>query len=176
MATLIALIRGINVGGKNMVPMKTLVPDLEEAGCTKVKTYLQSGNVVLTHKSKNAAVVEALVAQTIVARHGFRPAVMALTAAELSETIAANPFKAAEANHKTMHVAFLADEPSAIAVAGLAKYKTTDDYAVIGRRLYLHTPEGLLSSKIAERPDKLLGVAATARNWRTVTALAAMCG
>lgn len=174
MAVWIALIRGINVSGKNMVPMKTLAADLAESGASDVKTYLQSGNVVLSHKAKTAAPVEALVAKTIESRHGFRPSVMCLSARELAEAAAANPFKSAEANHKEMHLVVLAEEPSAAAIAGLAKYKTTEDYAVIGRRLYLHTPGGLLSSKIAERPDRLLGVAATSRNWRTVMALTEM--
>ena len=171
MATWIALIRGINVSGKNMVPMNMLAADLTAAGATDVKTYLQSGNVVLSHKAKTAADVEALVAKAIETRHGFRPSVMVLSVGDFAEAALANPFKAAEANHKEMHLVFLAEEPSVAAVAGLAKYKSTESYEVIGRRLYLHTPGGLLSSKIAERPDKLLGVAATARNWRTVIAL-----
>jgi uncharacterized protein (DUF1697 family) len=170
----IALIRGINVGGKNMVPMKTLAADLSDAGCQDVKTYLQSGNVVLKCKAKTAAAVETLVAEAIESRHRFRPSVLCLTAAELAEAVAANPFKAAEADHKTLHVVFLAGAPAAAAISGLAKYKTTDEYEVTGKRMYLHTPDGLLSSKIAERPDKLLGVAATARNWRTVMALQEM--
>jgi uncharacterized protein (DUF1697 family) len=170
----VALIRGINVGGKNMVPMKTLAADLTAAGATDVKTYLQSGNVVFASKVKTAAAAQTLVAKIIHDRHGFLPSVLCLSAAEMAAAVTGNPFKAAEANHKQLHVVFLAEEPSAAAVASLAKHKTTENYAVIGRRLYLHTPEGLLSSKIAERPDKMLGVAATARNWRTVMALAGM--
>lgn len=167
----IVLIRGINVGGKNMVPMKTLAADLSASGCADVKTYLQSGNIVFSHKSKSARAVEDLVANAIETRHRFRPSVMCLSAAELAEAVAANPFKSAEANHKELHLVFLAAEPSNAAVEGLAKHKAGDNYAVIGRRLYLHTPGGLLSSKIADRPERLLGVPSTARNWRTVKAL-----
>jgi uncharacterized protein (DUF1697 family) len=170
----IALIRGINVSGKNMVPMTTLSADLTAAGASDVRTYLQSGNVVFKHAAKTAAGAESTVADVIERRHGFRPRIMCLSPAELDRAARENPFKAAEANHKEMHLVFLAEEPAAAAVEGLARHRTTENYAVIGQRLYLHTPGGLLSSKIAERPEKLLGVGATARNWRTVTALAEM--
>jgi uncharacterized protein (DUF1697 family) len=116
-----------------------------------------------------------MIAGVIEGRHGFRPQIVCLTGVELRAAAAENPFKQAEANHKELHLVFLAAEPSAEAVAGLAKHKTSDAYAVIGKRLYLHTPGGLLASKIAGRPEKLLGVGATARNWRTVTALLELC-
>jgi uncharacterized protein (DUF1697 family) len=171
MARWIALIRGINVGGKNMVPMKALVADLTAAGCEDVRHYLQSGNIVLSHKSKSAGTVAKLVSGTIERTRGFAPEVMVLSAQEVDAAIADNPFPEAEADHKSLHVVFLGAEPKSDDVARLRDIQKDERYEVKGKVMYLHTPKGLLSSKIAERPDKWLKVPATARNWRTVTAL-----
>jgi uncharacterized protein (DUF1697 family) len=174
MTVWVGLIRGVNVGGKNLVPMKPLAAALEAQGCAYVRTYLQSGNVVLSHAAQSEAAVEGLVASAIQRLNGFRPDVIAVSGPAITAVVRGNPFKHAESDPKKLHAIFLGATPSAAALAQLAALRGTDEVEVIGRVLYLHTPDGLLASKIAARPEQHLKVRSTTRNWRTVTALADM--
>ncbi len=175
MGTWIALLRGINVGGHNMLPMKRLAVLLEAAGCADVRTYIQSGNVVFGHPARGAAALEKMIADAIKAEFGFAPQVMVLRAAELAAAAEANPW--VEANHApaSLHVYFLASEPAAPDLAAIEAIRRGNERFVLrGRVFYLFAPDGIGQSKLAERAERLLGVAATARNWRTVTTLVDM--
>jgi uncharacterized protein (DUF1697 family) len=177
MATWIVLIRGINVAGRNLVSMKELVADLEEAGFGEVRTYLQSGNVVLDSRLKSGAAVAQRVAETIETRSGFRPAVMVLDGKGLARIVKENPFPAATAEPKSLHVFFLDEPAPALDRAGIERLRIPSEaWQLTPRACYLHTPEGFGTSKLAARLEKLLGVPATARNWRTVKALVEMAG
>jgi uncharacterized protein (DUF1697 family) len=168
MSTYVALIRGINVGGNQMLPMKDLVKLMEKNACTDVRTYIQSGNVVFCSTSDAASVAKRL-SSAIEKGHGFEPRVLVLTAAELAKAAAANPFPEAEQDPKTVHLFFLAARPTKADLKGMDALKTrTERYALKGTVFYLHTPDGFGTSKLAARVEKLLGVEATARNWRTV--------
>lgn len=172
MKTWIALFRGINVGGNNPLPMKQLVALLEDAGCRDVRTYIQSGNAVLRSPLADAARLTTRIRSAVAACCGFESQVMILGHKELARAAAANPFAEAAASPKSVHLYFLAERPRRPDFESLDRVKAaSESYALKGKVLYLHTPDGLGTSKLAARIERDLGVAATARNWRTVTAL-----
>jgi uncharacterized protein (DUF1697 family) len=174
MKTYIALFRGINVGGNHMLPMKELKVVLEKNGCTDVRTYIQSGNVILTSASEAAQLAKRLTA-AVSKSHGFAPRVLLLTRTELERAAAANPFPGAADNPKSVHLFFLDEAPAKPDLKSLEALKTkTEAFALKGKVFYLHTPDGFGTSKLAMRAGKLLGVEGTARNWRTVTTLLGM--
>ena len=167
--------RGINVGGRNRLPMADLRRIFSDAGCNSVNTYIQSGNVVFSATVKSTDRFTGRIAAAIEADFGFRPGVQLLTAKELEQAIANNPFSNAVDDPKSLHVAFLdevpADESVQRAKELLAPSESCD---LIGRNLYLHAPDGIARSKFAARMEKTLGVGATARNWRSTTKIAAL--
>jgi uncharacterized protein (DUF1697 family) len=166
---LIALFRGINVGGKNSLPMKELVEILEELGCRNVRTYIQSGNAVFQTKEKSVTQLSIKITAAIAKRRGFAPFVLLLSAEELERAISENPFPEGEAEHKTLHVGFLACAPTQPDLKAMAGIQSAGERFHLTECLfYLHTPIGLGQSKLAERAERLLGVAMTMRNWRTV--------
>ena len=170
--TWIALFRGINVGGNNMLPMKTLVALIEELGGTRVRTCIQSGNVVFGGGGSDAAVLSRRIEAAVLENHGFAPRVLLLSRKELDIAAKANPFREAEAEPRTLHLAFLAERPKLPDLAGLNMLKRDGEaYALDGKVFYLCTPGGFGQSRLAERYEKLLGVRATARNWNTVMKL-----
>lgn len=173
MPTWILLLRGINVGGKNKLPMKAFKADLEAIGCTDIQTYIQSGNAIVRSSQRSAGRLRAAVAERIEAEHGFAPGVQALTATQFEAAIAANPFPEAVSDPKMLHAYFLAEKPKTADMDGLARLQTaTERFALLGRVFYLHAPDGVGRSKLAATAERLLGVETTARNWRTVLALA----
>ena len=166
----IALFRGINVGGNNMLPMKALRALLEEIGCEEVKTYIQSGNVIFSHSLDSSASLSTLIAKAVLDSHDFEPKVLLLTVAEMSEIANLNPFPQAEDNPTSLSVFFLAQEPISAAIDEMRKIKSkSESFSLIGSAFFLHAPDGSGRSKLAAKAEKLLGVCATARNWRTVT-------
>ncbi len=180
MKTYIALLRGVNVGGKNLLPMKDLAAILEELGSTNVQTYIQSGNVVFRNKATGAARLSQTIAAEIERAHGFLPHVLLLSPAELQRAIAANPFPEADSEPKSLHLFFTDAAPAKPDLKTLQALKSKSErFRLVGRVFYLHAPEGIGRSKLAARVEKALGAAATARNWRTVRKIAEMaaaCG
>jgi uncharacterized protein (DUF1697 family) len=174
--TWIALFRGINVGGANMLPMKQLKLLLEKNDCSDVQTYIQSGNVIFRSALSDARRVERRLADAVAGSHGFEPRVLALTRQELERAAAGNPFaRANEEDPRSVHLFFLEASPKKPDTKGLDALRTaTERFVLKGRVFYLHTPDGFGKSKLAQRTERLLGVAATARNWRTVTTLVEM--
>jgi uncharacterized protein (DUF1697 family) len=171
--TYVALLRGINVGGKHKLPMRDLKTLLEQCGCVDVRTYIQSGNVILTSTSTDPAALEKRITAAISKRHGFAPRVYLLTCAELEKAAAANPFPQAAGNPTSLHLFFLDAPPKNPDLESLEALKAGgEDFALKGKVFYLYAPEGIGRSKLAERAGRLLGIeSATARNWRTVTTL-----
>ena len=106
-----ALLRGINVGGKNMLPMKQLAEMFITAGCGDVMTYIQSGNVVFSAADKVVTELGGVIAKQIQLRFGLRVPLVLRTAAEIDAVIHGNPFIKAEVGDETLHVCFLADWP-----------------------------------------------------------------
>lgn len=170
MNTWIALLRGINIVGKKVVPMKELKALLDRHGCVDVRTYIQSGNVVFRSALTDANRVEARLAGLVAKRYGFMPRVLVLTRRELERAAAGNPFPQAAEAPKSVHLFFLAETPAGADLKTLEAVRVASErYALKGRTFYLHTPDGFGTSKLAGRVERLLGVDATARNWRTVT-------
>lgn len=177
MARWIALLRGINVGGNNPLPMKDLSTLFADAGCKNVRTYIQSGNVVFDAEIDSGQAFANSIGDEVEARFGFRPAVLLLSASEFTRAKESNPYPEAETEPKFLHLLFLETEPAEGALAAASKLaSTTERFELIGKALYLHAPNGIGRSKFVKQVDKALGVNATGRNWRTVSKLAEMAG
>ena len=172
MTTYIALLRGINVGGHNKLPMRDLVQDLEALGLENVSTYIQSGNVVFQTPRIARAELAAEIGAAIEHRHGFRPQVLLLSLEDLATAVSQNPYPQAIAEPKTLHFFFLETSPPAPDLARLAAAQTErEQFALVDKVFYLHAPDGIGRSRLAQIVEKALGVATTARNWRTVSKL-----
>lgn len=168
----ISLLRGINVGGSNKLPMAELRELFAGAGCADVRTYIQSGNVVFRAKDVERGELAARLAVAIEEAKGFRPAIMLLTREELEAAVEANPFPKAVSNPKSLHLWFLSREPEDPDLDALDDLRTpTEHYELRGAVLYLWAPDGIGRSKLAGRAERAVGVEATARNWRTVEKL-----
>lgn len=172
MKTHIALLRGINVGGNHQLPMKELVVLVRQNGCTDVQTYIQSGNVIFRCATPDVRGLERRFASAISEKLGFEPRVLVLTGDELETAVSRNPFPEAAEYPKSLHLFFLAERPGKPDLQACdALRNATERFALMDRVFYLHTPDGFGRSRLAARAEKLLGVPATARNWRTVNAL-----
>ena len=175
-AVYVALLRGINVGGKNRLAMTDLTAAFAEAGCADARTYIQSGNVVFRAPPRAAQRVPSVVAELVAERHGVTSPVIVRSAAELAEAVARNPFLRAGADPTTLHVAFLADTPTPTQVAALDPARSPgDSFEVRGREVYLHFPNGVAATKLTNAYlDSKLATVSTVRNWRTVLKLLEM--
>lgn len=172
MKTYIALLRGINVGGKGTLPMKELVAMIESLGCRNVRTYIQSGNAVFQHTATDSAKLASKLTKAIEKARGFAPQVVMLEAMDLAKLVKANPFPEAEAEPKSLHVWFLAAKPAKANIEALTRLKAnTERFELRGSAFYLHAPDGIGRSKLAAKIERHLGASSTARNWRTVSAL-----
>jgi uncharacterized protein (DUF1697 family) len=178
MTTYIALFRGINITGRNMVPMAALKAHLEKCGCADVRTYIQSGNAVFQSRLSDPAAIAKKLAAAVAKAHGFEPRVVVLTRQQFTRAAARNPFLAeGDQNPQTVHVFFLAERPKKPDMRALEAVKAPSErFLLDGTTFYLHAPKGFGTSKLAGRLERLLGVAATARNWRTVRTLVEMAG
>jgi uncharacterized protein (DUF1697 family) len=183
----VALLRGINVGGRTRVAMADLRELVSSLGHTGVNTYVQSGNVVFTPgSSADPQRLARELERAIADRLGVSPRVVVLTRDELAAVVRANPYPD-EPNPKAVHAVFLTGDPGpelAGAVADaqrrVAGAGSRDTARLVGRTLFLHTPDGFGRSKLAELLMARTaggngGVAGTARNWSTVITLLALC-
>lgn len=170
MTTFIALLRGINVGGHNKLPMQELVQLLESLGLVNVKTYIQSGNVVFQSIQTQPSTLAEEISTAIEQRHRFKPQVMILRSEDLETAVSQNPFPQATEDHKTLHFYFLESIPSNPDLTMLEAVKTeTEQFKLLDQVFYLHAPDGIGRSKLAAKVEKAMGVPTTARNWRTVS-------
>ena len=152
--------------------MKTLAAELESLGLENIKTYIQSGNVVFEKAEYKSHVLAKKIEMHIEKRHGFRPRVFLLTGLELESAKGSNPFSKGEADPKTLHLFFLASQPTESAVTKVMALKSSSEEAcLVGRVFYLYAPDGIARSKLAAKIEKTLAVPVTARNWRTVNKL-----
>ncbi|MDQ3363951.1 MAG: DUF1697 domain-containing protein [Myxococcota bacterium] len=170
----VALLRGINVGGRRSLRMEALRAMAADAGGRDVATYIQSGNLVLTHAARSGTKLAAELERAIVQAAGFAVTVIVRTAAEWQRVVGDNPFADADTDH--LHVSFRAVEPAAGPLTKLDPARFLPErWQLRGREIYLFTPNGLGRSPLAAAlsPTKPL-VAATVRNWRTVQQLQRM--
>ena len=166
---LIALLRGVNVGGAGRLPMADWRAMLAAIGCTDVQTYIQSGNAVF--RANRTGLAEAIGA-AIADRFGFRPHVFLLTLPQIETVLAANPFAPPQGLEKTVHIFFL-DHPSPDAdLAGLKTLAAPDEaFLLTDTAFYLHAPSGIGRSVLAQKLGRTLAVPTTARNLASVQAV-----
>ncbi len=174
--TAIALLRGVNVGGRGILPMHALAALLEALGARQVRTYIQSGNAVFEPPTNALAPLARALSAAILEHHGFAPQVLLLHRAALDQAIAGNPFAAAAAQAPgSVHLGFLDAPPPRPDLAGLAALrKDSERFHLDAAVFYLHAPEGIGRSRLAAQAERLLGVPMTMRNWKTTCQLQAM--
>lgn len=171
MTAYVALFRGINVGGKNSLPMQDLRDILSSLGCEDVRTYIQSGNAAFASKRKPGELAGGIKA-AIDKRFGFEPEVLLLTSERLQAIAGENPFTDAESEPKFLHVLFLAEAADEADLDALNDVRAPSErFLLTDKALYLHAPDGIGRSKFAAKAERCLGVAATGRNWNTVSKL-----
>jgi uncharacterized protein (DUF1697 family) len=166
----VALLRGINVGGRAKVAMAALRDTCTSVGCEDVVTYIQSGNVVFRSTlaaDKLQAVLEAAIADQL----GLNPAVMIRTAKEMAAVVTRNPYP--DADEKNVHVGFLHAAPAVSVKKCLAAIDCDpEQLTAVGRELYLQLPNGMGRANLPVKMDRCLRpTPVTVRNWRTVTKL-----
>ena len=190
MASHVALLRGINVGGRNKVPMTDLREVATSLGHTGVTTYIQTGNVLFSSADTDTAKLAAELESAVASRFGIWASVVVLSRDELAEVLASNPYPD-EPNPKLVHVVFLNAEPPqdllariATAESAAAAKGSQDTVRAAGRALFLHTPDGYGNSDLAQALFRIISapakqkkqdLAATARNWVTATKLLSLC-
>jgi uncharacterized protein (DUF1697 family) len=172
----IALLRGINVSGHKPVKMDELRKSFETLGFKKVRTYVQSGNVVFESEGA-AAGLGGKIQERLRMDFGYEVPVLVRTAKEMEQAVRDNPLpKERGLDAERFHVTFLSDKAPRTAAKDLAALAAKPErYRVAGREIYLYCPKGYGRSKLANAAiEKMLGVGATTRNWKTVNALLAM--
>ena len=169
----VALLRGINVGGRNKLRMADLRALLEDLGAEDVATYIQSGNAVFSASAKLAKTVATRLSERLASDFELHVPVVLRRADELRAALDADPFAAEGADERHLHVAFLAERPSAARVRTLEPDRSPPDrFALVGRELFLCCPNGLARTKLTSQwIDSRLGTTATVRNRRTVLAI-----
>jgi uncharacterized protein (DUF1697 family) len=175
MTTYVAMLRGVNVSGRNKLAMDDLRAVVTAAGGSDVRTYIQSGNAVFRSRGSVTALVGSLEAglESLV---GSTVPVLVRSRRELEAVLDTNPFVGRAAEPKALHVTFLGAVPEATAVASVidavGDRRETDELEVIGREVYLLCPNGYGNTKLTNAFfERRLGSPATTRNWATVTKL-----
>ena len=171
----IVLLRGINVGGHNKLPMAELRTLLSTNGYKNVATYIQSGNIVLDSTmsvEKTNEHIKLLIKQ----QFDYNIPVVTLTAEEIKKCFTENPYLKIEDNVKNLHVTFLKNIPENKLVTNLEiNSSNNDSYTISGKTIYLHTPDGYQKTKFSNiQFEKKLNTQATTRNWKTTTKLVDM--
>jgi uncharacterized protein (DUF1697 family) len=166
MATYVALLRAVNVGGTGKLPMTTLVRMCQASGFDRVQTYIASGNAVFTSRMKEQN-VKALLEQRLADYAGKPVGVLIRTAEEMTAVLAANPFRSAPPNRT---VAIFLHEPPAPGALEEARGRRSEQLALGLREIYVSYAEGMADSKLVIPAAKT----GTARNMNTIAKLAAM--
>jgi uncharacterized protein (DUF1697 family) len=169
----LALLRGINVGGRNKVSMAGLRRVFEEAGCSSVRTYIQSGNVLFEKRDSDRLALANLLEAAVADAFGVPAAVVLRTFEEIGDLARLHPFGA---DTSQTFVSFLAREPDSDGVQRLlATDVAPDRFELRGSDVFLHYPNGVGGARLTGALlERQLGVAGTTRNWKTVARLAEM--
>jgi len=184
MTAFVALLRSVNVGGRNRVLMGDLANLVESLGFGEVETYVQSGNVVFTGGGTPTSAARAIEGG-IAAELGLEVPVIVRSARQLTRLLSAEPFLGGGADPKYLHVTFLSATPGPDRRQGLARDSPSgadasfgdDRFALVGSEVFVHCPGGYGTTKLNNTFfERRTGVVATTRNWRTVTTLARMAG
>lgn len=177
MPTIISLLRGVNVVGRNQIKMDQLRALYESLKFTGCQTYINSGNVVFCARDRNITALPERIEKAIERKFGFRPSVIHRSAAELRGVIARNPFaKRRNIDPSKFLVGFMAHEPTPEACAKLRAINTgAEEVHFTPRELYIYFPNGVGRAELSwSSIDRALKIPLTGRNWNTVTKLLAM--
>jgi uncharacterized protein (DUF1697 family) len=176
--THVALLRAINVGGRNMLPMQDLARLCEAEGCRDVVTYIQSGNVAFNAPAAVAKKLPAALRTAIQAHAKLDVPVIVRDAAALAAVARGNPYLRAGVDPSELHVGFMASTPTAAHVAGLDPRRSPpDEFVVNGSEVYFRFPKGVGKTKLTVVYfDSKLATTITLRNWRTLGALMELLG
>lgn len=170
----LALLRGINVSGHNMIKMEALKTMLENIGFKNIETYVQSGNVFLETEDENAQSVGFTIKQEIYKQIGFDVPVIVISKADLEKCLATNPFfKEKDVDTKKLYVAFISKElnNSALNELKISQFKP-DEAFIDGNRIYMKLETGAGNTRLTQKYiEKKLNLIATTRNWNTVNQL-----
>ena len=174
----LALLRGINVAGKTRVGMSQLRDLFQELGHTDISTYLQSGNVVFNTIDRSPDQIVANLEKEIALTFGFPVTVLLRSPKDLTRVLNSNPYVQIEPEPTKLHVTFLEEKPTGAKLSRLEIPVTeTARFNVSGREIFLHCPDGYGNTKLNNNFfERRLGMQATTRNWKTVTALHEMLG
>ncbi len=174
MGTLIAILRGINVGGHRKLPMADLRELLGAMKCTNVRTYIQSGNAVFEYSGKDPAALAQRIEQRIKDRFGFDVPVIVRSVKEMKQVVVANPYmKDKRIDVDELHVTFLAEAPKSPMIP--EHNYAPDSFVLTKKEVYLHCPDGYGNTKLNNTFfENKLKVSCTTRNWRTVNELVRM--
>ena len=176
MPTYVALLRSVNVAGHGRLAMAELAQSFRALGYDNVTTFIQTGNVIFTTAKKSPSRIVVDIEQQLARDFGSSPAVILRTPAELRAVLAASPFPARGADPSRHHVTFMATPPDATRLAEFTPPASrNDELVVVGREIYVHTPDGYHETKLTgSLLERKLGVITTTRNWNTVTKLGAL--
>ncbi|SHI34623.1 Uncharacterized conserved protein, DUF1697 family [Mesonia phycicola] len=165
----VALLRGINVGGKRKLKMADLRESVLKIDFTEVSTYIQSGNLFFTSEEKNARILEEKLAQHLLDEYTYDIPVVIRTAGEIEKAISKNPFSNAE-DFKQLHLIFLKENPAQDLVNAFKELEfPSEQFKIEEKHLYVNYTEGVRNSKLSTTfIEKKLKTKATARNWKTL--------
>ena len=165
----VALLRGINVGGKRKLKMADLRESVLKIGFKEVSTYIQSGNLFFTAEEKNATILEEKLAQHLLEEYTYDIPVIIRTAEDIEKVIAQNPFPEAE-DFKQLHLIFLKEKPSETSIEDFEKLEfPSEEFKIEAQHLYVNYTDGVRNSKLSTTLiEKKLNTKATARNWKTL--------
>lgn len=174
MTVFVALLRGINVGGRHKLPMQVLRGIIEGAGGKDVSTYIQSGNAVFRSAKAGASSLESKIAAAVEREAGFKPEIFAVDLAAYKTVLKNNPFAASCADPSKQFVVFLKAAARAGALDGAEKLLANGErIKAKGKAIYFDAPQGIGRSKAAEALARS-GAGGTMRNWRTCLTLEEM--
>lgn len=176
MAPVVILLRGVNVGGHARLPMGDFAAMLEDCGCRKVQTYINSGNAVALWTGP-AEDLAARFRRICTQRLEIEPGTLVIPLADFRAILAANPFTEAEAAPKALHVFFCLGPPGTPDLAAMKSLCAPgEDFVLTDRALYLKVAEKLTDSALLPKITRFIKAPLTGRNWRTVAALEALAG
>lgn len=175
MQTIISILRGINLGSHNKIPMPELKALYEKAGFKNVTTYIQSGNVMFSADKEKIETLPDKIQEFIFKKYKFQVPVIVRTLDEMQALVKANPM-VKDKDIEKLHVTFLSDIPQKEHLEKIKTYKyPPDEYTIIGKEIYVFCPNGYGNTKLSNNFfESKLKVTATTRNWRTVNELLRM--
>jgi uncharacterized protein (DUF1697 family) len=174
----IALLRSVNVASHGRLSMADVTQSFLALGYADVSTYIQTGNIFFKSPGKSASKLASDIEGQLELDFGSSPAVILRTIPELTRVAATSPFPAQGADPSRHHVTFLAEEPSPDRLDAFSPPASAhDELVIIGREVFVHTPDGYGNSKLnGAMLERRLGVVSTTRNWNTVTKLCELAG